>query len=45
MAPACNLWHLWGGLPILALQSLLFLAGMVPGAWIGSRLLTRLVVR
>ena len=45
MAPACNLWHLWGGLPILALQSLLFLAGMLPGAWLGSRLLTRLVVR
>jgi uncharacterized membrane protein YedE/YeeE len=45
MAPACNVWHLWGGLPILALQSLLFLAGLLPGAWVGSRLLTRFVVR
>jgi uncharacterized membrane protein YedE/YeeE len=45
MAPACNVWHLWGGLPILALQSLLFLAGILPGAWLGSRLLTRFVVR
>jgi uncharacterized membrane protein YedE/YeeE len=45
MAPACNLWHLLGGLPILAAQSLLFVLGMLPGAWIGTRLLTRLVVR
>ena len=45
MAPACNVWHLWGGVPILALQSLLFLAGLLPGTWVGARLLTRFVVR
>lgn len=45
MAPSCNVWHLWGGLPILALQSLLFLAGLLPGTWLGARLLTRFVVR
>lgn len=45
MAPACNIWHLWGGLPILALQSLLFVAGMLPGVWLGARLLTRFVIR
>jgi hypothetical protein len=45
MAPACNVWHLLGGLPILALQSLLFIAGMVPGAWVGSRLVARFVLR
>ncbi len=45
MAPACNIWHLWGGLPILALQSLVFLAGLVPGTWVGARLLTRFVIR
>jgi hypothetical protein len=45
MAPSCNVWHLWGGVPILALQSLLFLAGLLPGAWVGARLLTRFVVR
>jgi len=45
LAPACNVWHLLGGLPILALQSLLFLGGLVPGAWIGSRLLTALVLK
>ena len=45
MVPSCNVWHLWGGLPILALQSMLFVAGMVPGTWLGGRLLTRFVVR
>lgn len=45
MAPACNLWHLLGGLPILAAPSLLFVLGLLPGAWIGTRLLTRLVLR
>jgi len=45
MAPSCNVWHLWGGVPILALQSLLFLAGLLPGTWAGVRLLTRFVIR
>lgn len=45
MVSGCNIWHLWGGLPILALQSLLFLAGLLPGTWLGSRLLTRFVIR
>jgi uncharacterized membrane protein YedE/YeeE len=45
MAPSCNVWHLWGGVPILALQSLLFLAGLLPGTWVGARLLTRFVIR
>jgi hypothetical protein len=45
MAPSCNIWHLLGGLPILAIQSLLFVAGLFPGAWLGCRLLTGLVFR
>jgi uncharacterized membrane protein YedE/YeeE len=45
MVPGCNIWHLWGGVPILALQSLLFLIGLLPGAWLGSKLLTRYVIR
>lgn len=44
MAPTCNVWHLMGGLPILAASSLLFLAGLLPGAWAGSRLLTAWVI-
>jgi len=45
MAPACSVWHLFGGLPVLAWQSILFLLGLVPGAFVGSRLLARIVVR
>ncbi len=45
MAPSCNIWHLWGGVPILAMQSLLFLAGLLPGTWIGALLLSRFVIR
>ena len=44
MTPSCNVWHLWGGIPILAMQSLLFLVGLVPGTWVGARLLTRFVM-
>ena len=45
MAPACNVWHLFGGLPILAVQSILFLVGLFPGAWLGSMIMARIVVR
>jgi uncharacterized membrane protein YedE/YeeE len=45
MGAGCNVWHLLGGLPIMALQSMLFLLGLFPGAWLGSRLLTRYVIR
>ena len=45
MAPACNVWHLMGGLPILALQSILFLVGLFGGAWVGGRLLTTYVMK
>jgi hypothetical protein len=44
MTPGCNIWHLFGGLPILVMQSILFLAGIFPGAWLGSLLLTRFVL-
>lgn len=44
MAPGCNLWHLLGGIPILALHSLLFVLGMIPGAWLGTIILKRVLV-
>ena len=44
MTPGCNIWHLFGGLPILAMQSILFLLGIFPGALIGTFILTRLVL-
>ncbi len=43
MAPGCNVWHLMGGLPVFAFQSLLFVAGLFPGAWLGSRALVKIV--
>lgn len=43
MTPGCNVWHLLGGLPLFAFQSLLFLAGIVPGAWAGGTILRRLL--
>lgn len=41
LAPGCNVWHVLGGLPILAIASILFTLGLFPGAWLGARLLTR----
>jgi hypothetical protein len=43
MTPGCNVWHLLGGLPLFSLPSLLFLFGLLPGAWLGGRLLQRLL--
>ncbi|MHB8846283.1 MAG: YeeE/YedE thiosulfate transporter family protein [Nitrospirota bacterium] len=43
LAPTCNVWHLLGGLPILAASSILFLFGMLGGAWVGGLFLVRLL--
>lgn len=39
MTPGCNIWHIMGGLPLLTMQSLLFVVGLLPGAWLGSKIL------
>jgi len=44
LTPGCNVWHIWGGLPVMAASSLLFLAGLLPGAWLGTRLVSRIVL-
>lgn len=44
MSPACNVWHLMGGLPILALQSLFFILGLLPGTWIGSKIVSHVIL-
>lgn len=41
MSAGCNIIHLLGGVPILAMQSLLFAAGLFPGAWLGGRIVSR----
>ena len=43
MASGCNVWHIMGGLPIFSVPSILFTLGLLPGAWIGGRILTRIV--
>jgi len=43
MALGCNVWHLLGGLPLFSVPSLLFLVGLLPGAWLGGRWLRRLL--
>ncbi len=45
LAPTCNVWHLMGGLPVLAISSMLFFVGLLPGAWLGGRLLVNLVMK
>ena len=45
MTPGCNVWHLWGGLPILTMQSILFLVGILPGAWLGSKILYQVLIK
>ncbi len=44
MTPGCNVWHLWGGLPLLTMQSMLFVVGLLPGAWLGSMVLKRVLL-
>lgn len=45
MSSGCNVWYLMGGLPVLSLPSIFYLVGLMPGAWVGSRILQRFVVR
>lgn len=43
MSPGCNVWHILGGMPLLTMQSLLFVAGLLPGAWLGGRLMLKIM--
>lgn len=45
MANGCNIKHVLGGLPLLSLQSLLFVGGLLIGAWLGARLLPKIILR
>lgn len=44
VSSGCNVWHLWGGLPLLTMQSLLFVVGLIPGAWLGGKVLQRILI-
>lgn len=45
IANGCNIKHVLGGLPLLSLQSLLFVGGMLVGAWLGAKLLPKIIFR
>ncbi|MBN2645585.1 MAG: YeeE/YedE family protein [Desulfuromonadaceae bacterium] len=42
MASGCNVHFLLGELPLLTINALLFLGGLLPGSWLGSLILKRL---
>jgi hypothetical protein len=44
MAGGCNLWHMIGGLPVLALQSILFVFGVMGGSYLGTVFLKKQVL-
>jgi len=44
MVPGCNIWHLWGGIPILSMQSLIYGAALLPGTWLGSKFLAKYII-
>ncbi|MDA8171952.1 MAG: YeeE/YedE thiosulfate transporter family protein [Nitrospiraceae bacterium] len=45
MAAGCNLWHIIGGLPVFALQSILFVFGAAGGAFLGAVFLRKIVIK
>ncbi|MEW6365712.1 MAG: YeeE/YedE family protein [Acidobacteriota bacterium] len=45
MMMGCNVTHVLGGLPQFSVGSLIGTSGIVAGAWLGTRLLTRIVAR
>lgn len=44
LTPGCNVWHVWGGLPHLALSSMLFFIALLPGAWFGTRVIQLVIL-
>ncbi|GAB4412819.1 MAG: YeeE/YedE family protein [Thermodesulfovibrionales bacterium] len=44
MAGGCNVWHIMGGLPVFALQSILFVCGIIIGAYAGTHILKRIII-
>lgn len=44
MAGGCNLWHVTGGLPVFAFQSMFFVFGVAGGSWLGAAIIKRTVI-
>jgi uncharacterized protein len=45
IASGCNVKFVLGGLPLLSFQAMLFVGGMLLGAWLGSLLIARIILR
>lgn len=45
LAGGCNFNYVLGGLPLFSFQAVLFTAGLLAGAWLGSLLLPRIILR
>lgn len=45
MAGGCNVKLLMSGLPLLSIQAFLFLFGILPGAWLGTYLFKKIIIR
>lgn len=45
LAGGCNFKYILGGLPLLSFQAVLFTIGLLAGAWLGSLLLPRIILR
>lgn len=45
MAGGCNVKFLMSGLPLLSIQGIIFLLGLIPGTCLGTRIFTNLVLK
>lgn len=45
IAGGCNIKFVLGGLPLFSFQAMLFVVGMLVGAWLGARLLPIIILR
>lgn len=44
MASGCNVWYLFGYIPMLGLQGFFFLGGIIVGAYVGTKILSGYII-
>ncbi len=45
ISAGCNVWHIFGGMPVLGWTAIIFIPSIMIGTWIGSVLLKSVVLR
>jgi uncharacterized membrane protein YedE/YeeE len=45
ISAGCNVWHIFGGMPVFGWTAIIFIPSIMAGAWIGSILLKSVVLR